>query len=88
MERLAARLISLSIPDLLDDLYGRPTRLRSTVRACPEAQLALTVTLERLQPMRQAAPETPAAPLASPVNFSETPVKSMNYNTHVFQKTF
>lgn len=49
MERLSAKLQSLDLPDLLHALYGKLTRLRTTVRAHPEAQLALNITLHRLR---------------------------------------
>jgi hypothetical protein len=48
MERLAAILMSLELPDLLRALYGKLSRIRTTVRSHPEAQLALEITLHRL----------------------------------------
>jgi hypothetical protein len=87
MERLALKLAALSIPDLLDALYGKLSRVRSAVRAYPEAQLALGITLERLRTMRQDSIEAPIPPRSTPINFSENPIESMNYDAPDFQRT-
>ena len=91
MERLAAELQSLDLPDLLHALYGKLTRLRSTVRANPEAQLALTITLERMK--QHGHNQRPAhlrsghsQPAPAPMNFPENSMESMNQQMLEFLK--
>lgn len=49
MERLAIKLSSLPTPDLLEALYQKLSNIHSVVRAVPEAQVALGITMERLR---------------------------------------
>jgi hypothetical protein len=88
MERLAANLVSLELPALLYALYGKLSRIRTTVRSHPEAQLALEITLHRLleEIVQIGHPEQACQPLSAPMNFSENLMKSMNYNAD-FLKT-
>lgn len=88
MERLAAKLASLALPDLLYALYGKLSRIRTTVRSHPEAQLALEITLHRLlEEMVQAKHLAEAnQPFSTPINFPENLMESMNHNAD-FLKT-
>lgn len=49
LERLAIKLSSLPTPDLLEHLYRKLCLVHSTVRAVPEAQLAIGITMERIR---------------------------------------
>lgn len=49
IERLAIKLSSLPTPNLLEELYRKLCHVQSAVRAVPEAQLALGITMERLR---------------------------------------
>jgi hypothetical protein len=88
MERLAASLVSLELPDLLRALYGKLSRIRTTVRSHPEAQLALEITLHRLleEIIQTYHPAQASQPLSAPINFPEILIESMNYNAD-FLKT-
>lgn len=88
---LAAELQSLDLPDLLHALYGKLTRLRSTVRANPEAQLALAITLERMKQhghnQRPAHPRSGhSQPAPTPINFPENSMESMSEQMREFLK--
>lgn len=84
MQRLAGKLLSLDLPDLLETLYATLARVSSTVRTIPEAQLALGITMERLRTeLLFTAPE----PSPTPVNFPENPMESMNQDGGKFLKT-
>jgi hypothetical protein len=48
MDRLGAQLDVLDLPELLLALHEKLNRIRSIVRAYPEARLALIITINRL----------------------------------------
>lgn len=83
---LADELQSLDLPDLLHALYGKLTRLRSTVRANPEAQLALAITLERMKQHGHNRRNGHAQPAPAPINFPENPMESMSEQMREFLK--
>jgi hypothetical protein len=87
MEQLAERLASLDLPDLLEALYGKLARIHPAFRACPEAKLALIITLERLRAMPEDSATSRIPPRSNPINFSENQMKSMNYSGPASQKT-
>lgn len=89
MERLAIKLSSLPTPDLLEALYRKLCYVHSTVRAVPEAQLALGITMERLRTLEllQAELSVLARPSQTPTNFPENSMKSMNQRVPQFLKT-
>ena len=87
MERLEAKLNNLDLLDLLSALQYKLTRLQSTVRADPEAQLTLRVALEHLRKRTEAersfqqfTQQNPMPDITSPEfsNLFEKFMESMN----------
>jgi hypothetical protein len=48
-DRLQQKLNTLDLPSLLRTLQAKLNKIQSTLRSHPEAQLTLTITLERLR---------------------------------------